>query len=382
MQTELIELAIAIAVLALIMLVLRRASAASRERESSSVRERLGVEPAGDPKRKPAAVEPAKPAPEPDAEPAATDEETAAAYKAGLAKTRGGFVARLGKLFGKKQIDAQTVDELEEVLFTADIGPRAADHIFQAVKTGLSKTDLEDPEKIWAQIRKASQQNPRGRRAAARFSRARNRSCCSCSASTAPARPPPSASSPRGSRRRGQEGRAGRRRHLPRGGHRAARRLGAARQRPDREGQSEGSDPGAVAFETIKRARETGADIVLIDTAGRLHTKAPLMEELKKIKRVLEKAQPGAPHQTCWCWTRPTARTRSPRHANSRSRSDVTGIALTKLDGTAKGGVVIGICDELKVPVRYVGRRRGRGRPAGVRPARVRRGALRRCQQR
>src|SRR6185312_14910582 len=94
---------------------------------------------------------PVAPSPPPDA-------ETAAAYKAGLEKTRGGFVARLGKLFGKKQIDAATLDELEEVLFTADLGPRAADRILMSVKKGMSKTDLEDSDKIWTQIKSTSRE--------------------------------------------------------------------------------------------------------------------------------------------------------------------------------------------------------------------------------
>ena len=153
MQNELIELAVAIIVIALVMLVLRRASAKSKERSPASARERLGyddedIKPARKRRRDlEAEAQRAKEAPrvETKREPAPpTDAETAAAYKAGLEKTRGGFVARLGKLFGKKQIDAATLDELEEVLFTADLGPRAADRILMSVKKGMSKTDLED----------------------------------------------------------------------------------------------------------------------------------------------------------------------------------------------------------------------------------------------
>src|SRR5439155_22507430 len=173
MQTELLELAIAIVVIALIMIVLRRASARSRQRAPQNVRERLGVEP--EPTARPrrerkrprpdeadVAAEAAATAPtqapgagpvEAPAAAEATDVEAREAYKAGLAKTRSGFVSRLGKLFGRKKIDAQTLDELEEVLFTADIGPRAADRIFQAVKAGLSKDELADTDKIWGRIR-------------------------------------------------------------------------------------------------------------------------------------------------------------------------------------------------------------------------------------
>src|SRR5580692_2245514 len=174
MSTELIELAVAAVGLALIMVGLRRAAKKSRDRAPDSVKERLGVEDAAPPKRerkrprpqrpseaaKPEKADKPKPAKaEPAPKPADKDDtEAAAAYKAGLAKTRGGFVAKLGKLFGRKQIDAQTLDELEEVLFTADIGPRAADRIFQSVKTGLSRDDLEDSTKIWSKIKQTSKQ--------------------------------------------------------------------------------------------------------------------------------------------------------------------------------------------------------------------------------
>src|SRR5580765_4355151 len=171
MEKELIELGIAIVILALIMVWLRGASKKSREEAPASIRERLGVEEVEKPKRErkrkpepkpepePEPVEakpepkPKKRKPEPEPEP---EPEVKEAFKAGLAKTRGGFVAKLGKLFGKKQIDAATVDELEEVLFTADIGPRAAERIFQSVKTGLTKSELENADKIWEQIRKTS----------------------------------------------------------------------------------------------------------------------------------------------------------------------------------------------------------------------------------
>src|SRR5690242_14429525 len=162
---ELIKLGVAVVAIVLVLLLLRRASAKSRAK-TTTARERLGVEEAEEarPRRERKRPRPGEPelppkkAEEPEEPEAVTDEESKEAYKAGLAKTRGGFVARLGKLFGKKKIDAQTLDELEEVLFTADIGPRAADRIFTSVKSGLSKNDLEDSDKIWAQIKKTSKQ--------------------------------------------------------------------------------------------------------------------------------------------------------------------------------------------------------------------------------
>jgi fused signal recognition particle receptor len=117
----------------------------------------------------------------------------------------------------------------------------------------------------------------------------------------------------------------------------------------------EGADPAAVCFEAVQRGRETGAEVVLCDTAGRLHTKTPLMEELKKVKRVIGKAAEGAPHEVLLVLDATNGQNAIAQARQFHEALGVTGIALTKLDGTAKGGVVIGICDELKLPVRWVG---------------------------
>jgi fused signal recognition particle receptor len=117
----------------------------------------------------------------------------------------------------------------------------------------------------------------------------------------------------------------------------------------------DGSDPGAVVFDAVKRAVTDGADAVLVDTAGRLHTKTPLMEELKKVSRVLGKALPGAPHEVLLVLDATVGQNAIAQARQFQEAVGVTGIALTKLDGTAKGGVVIGISDELKIPVTWVG---------------------------
>jgi fused signal recognition particle receptor len=117
----------------------------------------------------------------------------------------------------------------------------------------------------------------------------------------------------------------------------------------------EGSDPASVCFEAVKRAADDKVDVVLCDTAGRLHTKLPLMEELKKVKRVMAKAAPGAPHEVLLVLDATNGQNAIAQARQFHEALGVTGIALTKLDGTAKGGVVIGICDELGIPVRFVG---------------------------
>ena len=117
----------------------------------------------------------------------------------------------------------------------------------------------------------------------------------------------------------------------------------------------DGSDPASVCFEAVKRGVEEKVDVVLLDTAGRLHTKLPLMEELKKVKRVVDKALPGAPHEVLLVLDATNGQNAIAQARQFHEALGVTGIALTKLDGTAKGGVVIGISDELRIPVRYVG---------------------------
>ncbi|HEY1813264.1 MAG TPA: signal recognition particle-docking protein FtsY [Kofleriaceae bacterium] len=364
METELIELAVAIVVLALIMLVLRHASLKSREKSPASARERLGYEPDEPVKqrrRRRRDVEaakpeieaaPAKPAPKPELPETPPDADATAAYKAGLAKTRGGFVARLGKLFGKKKIDAQTLDELEEVLFTADIGPRAADRIFQAVKTGLSRDELEDSAKIWSQIKHASKEilaleakpiddtkhpfvllvlgvNGVGKtttigKLAAKWKAQGKRVLLAA----------------------GDTFRAAATEQLEEWAKRAE--VDIVKGKPN-------GDPSSVIFDAIKKGVEDKYDLVICDTAGRLHSNSNLMDELKKLRRVADKAMSGAPHETWMVLDATTGQNAISQAKTFKADMEISGIVLTKLDGSAKGGVVLGICDELKVPVRYVG---------------------------
>jgi fused signal recognition particle receptor len=117
----------------------------------------------------------------------------------------------------------------------------------------------------------------------------------------------------------------------------------------------DGADPASVCFEAVKRGVDEGFDVVLLDTAGRLHTKVPLMDELRKVKRVVDKALPGAPNDVLLVLDATNGQNAIAQARQFHEALGVTGIALTKLDGTAKGGVVIGISDELRIPVRYVG---------------------------
>ncbi|HEY7745596.1 MAG TPA: signaling recognition particle receptor family protein, partial [Desulfuromonadales bacterium] len=118
---------------------------------------------------------------------------------------------------------------------------------------------------------------------------------------------------------------------------------------------AEGADPAAVAFDSAKAAVARDADVLILDTAGRLHTKVNLMEELKKVRRVLSREIPGAPHETLLVLDATTGQNALVQARLFRETVDVSGIALTKLDGTAKGGVVVAIGAELGLPVRFVG---------------------------
>ncbi|HLP14195.1 MAG TPA: signal recognition particle-docking protein FtsY, partial [Flavobacteriales bacterium] len=119
--------------------------------------------------------------------------------------------------------------------------------------------------------------------------------------------------------------------------------------------QGMGADPASVAFDTVSSAKAQGMDVVIIDTAGRLHNKVNLMAELGKIKRSAEKVMPGTPHEVLLVLDASTGQNAIEQCRQFTAATEVTALALTKLDGTAKGGVVIGISDQFKIPVKYIG---------------------------
>lgn len=116
-----------------------------------------------------------------------------------------------------------------------------------------------------------------------------------------------------------------------------------------------GSDPASVAFDTLQSAVANDADLVIIDTAGRLHNKVGLMNELSKIKNVMQKVIPDAPHDVMLVLDASTGQNAIEQAKQFTKATEVSSLALTKLDGTAKGGVVIGISDQFKIPVKYIG---------------------------
>jgi fused signal recognition particle receptor len=297
--------------------------------------------------------------PEEEAEEEAEQDEAARAaakqkeLRAGLAKTRGGFIAKISALLGKKSIDADTMDQLEEALLTADIGVKTSQKIFDTVKKELSRDELGDADKIWANIRAQSEKildvgappldldratpfvvliigvNGVGKtttigKLAAKYSRAGKKVLLAA----------------------GDTFRAAATEQLEIWG----QRTGV----PVVKGK-EGGDPSSVIFDAVKKAQAEGYDVVIGDTAGRLHTKTDLMQELQKVRRVVGKAMDGAPHETFLVVDSTTGQNAIAQAQLFQQAMALTGIILTKLDGTAKGGVILGICDELKLPVRYIG---------------------------
>jgi len=301
----------------------------------------------------PAAAEPAKPS-EPPKPAHDTKKESVAALKKGLAETRGGFIARLAQLFGrKKEIDPGLLDEMQAVLITADLGPRATDRMLARLRERLDRHELADEDSVW----KALADDARailGPQAGP----------------LALAKPGPTVILVVGVNGVGKTTTIGKlaSRYRDEGKKvvlaagdtfRAAavvqlefwgKRVGC----PVVKGK-ERADPGSVIFDAIKTAKETGADVVLADTAGRLHTKSNLMEEIKKVARTAEKALERPVDHVLLVLDATTGQNAIQQAQIFKEAIPVTGIVLTKLDGTAKGGVVLGIVDEHGVPVRFVG---------------------------
>ncbi len=273
----------------------------------------------------------------------------------GLAATRGGFVAKLVSLFQqKRELDPATLQQLEEIMLAGDVGPKTTHAILTRLSESLGRAELRDPGAIGAALRAEARKilelpggggirltgkptvvlmvgvNGVGKtttigKLATRYG-ANNKKVVLAAGDTF---------------------RAAAVQQLEVWG----KRVGAEVVRRARR------EPTRVPSPSTRRvrAKESGADILFVDTAGRLHTKAPLMDEIKKVRKTIAKALDGAPHETLLVLDATTGQNGLQQAALFREALDLTGVVLTKLDGTAKGGVVLAICDELRIPVRYIG---------------------------
>jgi fused signal recognition particle receptor len=276
--------------------------------------------------------------------------------KEGLSKTHQGFVEKIDQLFlGKKSIDQDFLDELEGLLFSADLGVKTSSQLIEGVQKGLKRGELQEPEKVKDFIKQEifrilkSGENP----LTIDFSQTKPFlfmvvGVNGVGKTTTIAKIAHQYSS------QGKKVLIGAADTF-----RAAAveqlEVWAKRVGADLIKQSKGSDPSAVAFDSIHAAKARNADLILIDTAGRLHTKVNLMEELKKVKRIIARESPGAPHEVLLVLDATTGQNAISQAKLFNEAIGVTGIALTKLDGTAKGGIIIGITEELKIPIRYIG---------------------------
>jgi len=271
--------------------------------------------------------------------------------KQGLSKTRHGFVEKVESIFKNRVVDSETLEELEETLILSDVGAKNASEIVKHLreKSGSSSQQvvpIKDflKKEMTALLGTSHPLVPFGEKPfviltvgvngvgktttigklASRF-RNQGHSVLLAAADT----------------------------------FRAAAieqlEIWAERSNAQIVKHQSGSDPSAVVFDAIEAARARNIDIVIIDTAGRLHTKSPLMEELKKVKRVCEKAMPGSPHETLLVIDSTNGQNALAQAKIFNEAVGVTGIALTKLDGTAKGGIVFAIKKDLNIPVKLIG---------------------------
>jgi len=275
--------------------------------------------------------------------------------KQGLSKTHQAVVRRLDEItFGKREISPELLDRIEEVLITSDLGAATVQNLMEKIRWHIDRKELQHAEKVHDAIKQelfsmlVRQQQPlqidgsakpytmlmvgvngTGKTTTtakiANILQLQGRSVILAAADTFRAA--------------------------------AVEQLQVWGQRIGCPviSQKHGADPSAVAFDGLKAARASACDVLIIDTAGRLHTKAPLMEEIKKVHRILGREHPGAPHETMLVLDATTGQNAITQAKMFKDAVNVTGIALTKLDGTAKGGVIVAVSEQMNIPIRYIG---------------------------
>lgn len=319
-------------------------------------------EESGDEESPPAEVEPEPEAEQAEVEPPVSRRPSlygsdVGALRKGLARSReeGGFFGRLKALLGgKKEISPEIADEIEEVLIGSDVGVSTTERILSSLKDRLSKGEFDDAGKVWDALREeACEILDRGGRAGAFELGAK-----------------PTVVLMVGVNGAGKTTTIGKlARQLESEGQKCVLAAGdtfraAAVQQLVVWGKrvgcevvkgKDGADPGSVIFEAVEKAKEVGANVVLADTAGRLHTKKNLMAELGKVVKTTSKAMAGAPHETLLVIDATNGQNALAQAKEFADALPLSGIVLTKLDGTAKGGVILGISDTLGLPVRFIG---------------------------
>ena len=274
--------------------------------------------------------------------------------KVGLKKTTDGLVGRIDTLLlGKKEIDADTLEELEEVLITSDIGVKTTVELVRSLEQRLSRKELQDGEGLRNALKEEILVRLQAHHSRIDLSAAGPYVLLVVGVNGV-------GKTTTIGKLAARYAAVGKKVLLAAGD---TFRAAAAEQLcvwGERAGvevirHQEGADPSAVAFDACKAALARGTEILIVDTAGRLHTKVNLMEEMKKIRRVIDREIPGAPHETLLVVDAATGQNALSQARLFKEAAGVSGVALTKLDGTAKGGIVVAVSHEFGLPVRYIG---------------------------
>ncbi len=267
-----------------------------------------------------------------------------------LARTRSAFIGKLGALVGARKVDGDVLEELEALLFSADLGVKTAASLLESVRSRASGGDANQLRQV---LREAMLEKLRRVEVSPKVAESKPHVVLVLGVNG-------SGKTTTIGKLAGRYQAAGQRVVMGAGDTFRAAAIEQLEVWAERvgcevvKGQA-GSDPAAVAFDTVKAALARGCDVAIIDTAGRLQTKAPLIEELKKIVRVIGRDVPGAPHEVLLVLDANTGQNAISQARIFTEAAGVTGLVLTKLDGTAKGGVLVGLADEFGIPVRYVG---------------------------
>ncbi len=275
--------------------------------------------------------------------------------KDGLTKSRETWVQKIGSIFQNREWDEQSLEEMEESLLTADVGVKSTQKLMTTLRE-LSPTGTEDlTQDMSSQLQQAMVTMLQDSTAAPKIQPLSVRPWIVLFLGVNGVGKTTTIG-----KLAAQYKTAGKKVLLVAGDtFRAAAieqlEIWGRRAGVEMIKHRSGSDPSAVVYDGMQAAKSRGIDVLLIDTAGRLHTKVHLVEELKKIRRVIAREQPGAPHETLLVLDATTGQNGLQQAKIFKDATDIDGIVLTKLDGTAKGGVIISIQEELGVPVRYIG---------------------------
>lgn len=273
---------------------------------------------------------------------------------AGLSRTQGQLVERLDSaLRGRKEIDETLYEELESILLGADVGVKTTHRLLEQLKNRATREDLKNPAALRGYLQDEIRAILKQGHAEIRVDDHKPMVILIIGVNGV-------GKTTTIGKLASLYSKAGKKVIMAAGDTFRAAAIEQLEIWADRAGaeivkNKEGSDPSAVIFDAITAAKSRGADVVIADTAGRLHTKANLMEELKKVARVANKALPGAPHETLLVLDSTMGQNAFNQARIFHEGCTLTGLVLTKLDGTAKGGVIIGICDELRLPVKFIG---------------------------